>query len=431
VLREDGPRLRRSLGVIDLTSFGVGCTIGAGIFSMTGEAAAHQAGPAVALSFVLASLVCFIAGLCYAEFAAMVPIAGSAYSYAYVTCGEIVAWIVGWCLSLEWLFAASIVAISWSGYVTAALRDIGIQLPQAFTTSPFAVDTAGHLVATGGWIDLPAVLVIVGCTLLLLVGTNASATVNNIIVLAKVVVLSVLVVVGARYIHSENWQPFIPPNTGRFGEFGWSGIARAAGVLFFAYTGFDGVSTLAEEARNPQRTVPLSLFASLFICTVLYVAVSLVITGLVSYSSLNVPDPLYYAVSVSHAPLGTVQLLVGVIAIVGLISVILTSIAGQVRIFFSMSRDGLLPERFGRVGEIRQTPYVAIMITGTVAAVTAGVVPLGLLGELVSMGTLLAFAMVCIGIIVLRRTAPGVPRPFRTPGAPFLPAVGALSCFVL
>jgi basic amino acid/polyamine antiporter, APA family len=427
-----GPQqLKRTLGIVGLTAFGVGCTIGAGIFSLTGEVAAHQAGPAVTLAFVLASVACFFAGLCYAEFAAMVPIAGSAYSYAYATLGELVAWIIGWSLMLEWLFSASVVAISWSGYVTAALKDLGVVVPAVIASSPLTVDLHGHLVATGGIVDLPAVLVTLGCTALLLFGTKTSANVNTTIVIAKVLALTALIIAGASYVHVANWHPFVPTNSGEFGHFGWSGVARGAATLFFAYIGFDGVSTLAEEAKNPQRTLPWSLFASLFICTVLYVGVSLVITGLTDYRGLDVPDPLYYALNASHMPLLWLKGVIAIVAILGLISVVLASIVGQVRIFFAMARDGLIPAALGRVDKHRHTPYVGTLVTGGVAAVTAGFVPLGLLGELISIGTLLAFAMVCAGILILRRIAPEARRPFRTPWVPLVPVLGVVSCVAL
>ncbi len=428
---ERGAHLERALGFWSLTAFGVGCTIGAGIFSLTGEVAAHQAGPAVSLAFVLASLACFFAGLCYAEFAAMVPISGSAYSYAYVTLGELTAWIIGWSLVLEWLFSASLVAISWSGYAQAALRDLGLVFPPLLARAPFAVDAGHHVIATGAWLDLPAVAVVLACTALMLAGTRTSAAVNTAIVLAKVFALIVLVAVGARYVHPANWQPFIPANGGSFGQFGWSGLARGAGILFFAYIGFDGVSTLAEEARNPQRTLPLSLFASLLICTVLYVSVSFVITGLADYRSLAVADPLYYALSAARVPLGSVKALVSVVALVGLVSVVLASIVGQVRIFYSMARDGLLPPAFARVSGAHGTPVIGTLLTGGAAALIAGVVPLGTLGELISLGTLLAFTMVCVGVLVLRRIDPAAHRPFRTPWVPVVPALGIASCVVL
>lgn len=428
---ERGPHLERALGFWSLTAFGVGCTIGAGIFSLTGEVAAHQAGPAVSLAFVLASVACFLAGLCYAEFAAMVPISGSAYSYAYVTLGELAAWIIGSCLVIEWLFSASLVAISWSGYAQAALREFGVMLPPPLAQAPFTLDAHHHLTATGAWLDLPAVAVVLGCTALLLAGTRTSAAVNTAIVLAKVLALVVLVVVGARYVHPGNWQPFIPENTGSFGQFGWSGLARGAGILFFAYLGFDGVSTLAEEARNPQRTVPWSLCASLLICAALYVAVSLVITGLADYRSLAVADPLYHALSAAQVPLGSVKALVSVVALVGLVSVVLACIVGQVRIFYSMARDGLLPPALARMSGAHRTLVSGTLVTGGVAALIAGVIPLAALGELISLGTLLAFAMVCLGVLVLRRIEPGAARPFRTPWVPLVPALGIVSCVAL
>jgi len=425
-----GHRLPRSLGIMGLTAFGVGCTIGAGIFSLTGDVAAHQAGPAVTLSFLMASVACFFAGLCYAEFAAMVPIAGSAYSYAYATLGELVAWLIGWSLILEWLFSASVVAISWSGYVTASLKDLGIPLPAKISASPFAIDMHNHITATGAWINLPAVIVTLACMALLLYGTRASATVNTTIVIAKILALIAVIVVGAHYVHTANWHPFVPASTGISGQFGWSGVARGAATLFFAYIGFDGVSTLAEEAKNPQRTVPWSLFLSLAICTIVYVGVSLVITGLTDYRALGVDDPLYFALSASKAPVAWLKVVVAVVAFFGLISVVLASIVGQVRIFYAMARDGLLPRIFGAVGK-RQTPWFGTLVTGLVAAITAGFVPLDELGELISIGTLLAFAMVCGGVWIMRYLAPQARRPFRTPWVPLIPLLGIVCCVAL
>jgi basic amino acid/polyamine antiporter, APA family len=428
---ESRAHLPRSIGFLGLTAFGVGCTIGAGIFSLTGEVAAQHAGPAVSLAFVLASVACFLAGLCYAEFAAMVPISGSAYSYAYVTLGELSAWLIGWSLVLEWLFSASLVAISWSGYAQAALADLGLKLPAALSRAPLAVNAAHHLTASGAWIDLPAALVVAGCTALTLAGMRTSALVNTVVVVAKVFALLVLVLVGARYLHPGNWRPFVPANTGSFGDFGWSGVMRGAGTLFFAYLGFDGVSTLAEDARNPQRTLPWSLFASLLICAVLYVAVSVVVTGLAGYRTLGVADPLYSALAAAHAELGAVKALVAVVAIVGLVSVVLTSIVGQVRIFYSMARDGLLPDWFAHLSPGKHTPVAGTLVTGAVATVLAAFVPLATLGELISIGTLLAFAAVCAGVVVLRRIAPEARRPFRTPWVPVVPALGLASCLAL
>jgi APA family basic amino acid/polyamine antiporter len=425
-----GVHLHRSLGVVSLTAFGVGSTIGAGIFVLTGGEAAHHAGPAVTYAFILASLACFFAGLCYAEFAAMVPIAGSAYSYAYATMGELVAWIIGWCISLEYVFSAAVVAIGWSGYTQSALGDIGIHVPALLSAAPFKLVT-GHIVTTGTLVDLPAVLVTLGCTLLLVVSTRHSAILNTIIVSAKVAAIGIIIVVGARYVDPANWHPFVPPNAGEFGSFGWSGVARAAGVVFFAYIGFDGISTLAEECHHPQRTIPLSLFAALAICTALYIGVSLVITGLTPYGGLDVPDPIYFALSTVQADLGWLKFLVAVVAVFGLISVILFSLLGQVRILYAMGRDGLMPAALARTSPRFKTPYVGTLWTGALAALTAGFVPLSILGELISIGTLLAFAMVCAGILVLRRTAPEAHRPFRTPWVPLVPVLGVLCCITL
>jgi APA family basic amino acid/polyamine antiporter len=429
-----GPRLRRTLSTLQLVAFGVGCTVGAGIFSLTGEVAAHTAGPAVSLAFVVASIACFFSGLCYAEFAAMVPVSGSAYSYAYATLGEIVAWIIGWSLITEWLFSVSVVAISWSGYTTAALKDLGVALPAVLAQAPFGVNDSGHVVLTGGWIDLPAVAVVLACTAIALTGTRSSALVNTTIVAVKIAALVALVAVSAAYVNPANWHPFVPSNTGTFGSFGWSGVARGAAVLFFAFIGFDGVSTLAEDARDPQKTVPRSLFISLFIVTVLYVAVSTVVTGLAGYKNLAVPDPLYFALSAGDsgaAPIKVVKALVAVVAIVGLVSVVLANILGQVRIFYSMGRDRLLPPAFCRLQGSAQVPAVATLVTGAGAAALGGVFPLGLLGELVSIGTLLAFVMVCLGVMILRRIAPDAPRPFRTPWVPVVPLLGVISCSAL
>ena len=423
--------LKRSLGAFGLTAFGVGCTVGAGIFVLTGTVAAQHAGPATAISFALAGLVCLVAGLCYAEFAALVPVAGSAYSYAYASLGELVAWCIGWSLMLEYLFSAALVAIGWSGYLTSTLADLGWQVPATFAAAPFRIDDAGHLVTTGSRINLPAVLLVFACTALLVVGTRLSASVNLVIVTVKVAAILAVVVVGWHLIDAANWHPFVPPNTGKFGAFGWSGVLLGAGVVFFAYLGFDAVSTLAEETKSPQRTVPISLFASLAICTVLYIGVSLVITGLISYRELDVPDPLYRALDAAGPDLVWLKAFVAVTAVVGLVSVVLTCLLGQVRIFYAMACDGLLPSAFARVHPRLATPHVGTALTGAVAAVTAGIVPLDVLGELISIGTLLAFSIVCAAVPVLRRTRPDAHRPFRAPFVPALPLLGVLSCVVL
>jgi len=427
----DRPALQRTLGILNLTAFGVGNTVGAGIFVYAGTVSAAHAGPAVTLCFILASIVCFFAGLCYAEYASMVPVAGSAYSYAYATFGELVAWIIGWCIMFEYLFSASLVAISWSGYVTSSLGDLGIHIPAVLANAPLRADAASHIALTGAWINLPAVLVTLACTALLIVGTRKSAIVNSVIVIAKVLALLVLVAACLPHIDSRLWHPFIPPNSGKFGEFGWSGVLQGAGIVFFAYIGFDGVSTLAEEAKNPQRTMPWSLGLSLAICTALYIAVCLAVTGIADYHLLNVPDPLYKALSLARANLSWLKALIAVVAGFGLIPVILLSLLGQVRIFFAMGRDGLLPAAFSRCSQRFHTPHVGTIVTGIASAFFAGLFPLDILGELISIGTLMAFAIVCFGIIVLRRRMPDTERPFRTPWVPVVPILGVISCLVL
>jgi len=432
-------QLRRTLGVVQLTAFGVGCTVGAGIFVLTGTVAAQHAGPGVAMSFALAGAVCLIAGLCYAEFAALVPVAGSAYSYAYATLGELIAWLIGWSLMLEYQFSASLVAIGWSGYLTSSLSDLGVKVPARLATAPFTLNAAGHFVLTGGWVNLPALLVVAGCTALLIRGTNVTASVNLAIVLAKVIAILAVVGVGFRYVHPANWHPFIPPNTGHFGHFGWSGVMAGAGIVFFAYLGFDAVSTLAEETERPQRTVPISLFASLLICTLLYIGVSVVITGMIKFTALDVPDPLYSALTAAGSSLTWLKAVVAVTAILGLVSVVITCLIGQVRIFYAMARDGLLPEAFGAVHPRLGTPHLGTLMTGAVSALTAGFVPLDVLGELISIGTLLAFAIVCAAIPILRRRTPVCLDQagktsrvaFRTPLVPFIPLLGVASCLIL
>ncbi len=419
--------LQRTLGTFSLTCFGVGSTIGAGVFVLTGTVAAEHTGPAVAIAYLLASLVCLLAGLCYAELASMIPVAGSAYSYAYATLGEGVAWIVGWCLVLEYLLSGSIVAIGWSGYARAAGEEVGLRLPSMLIRPPLELNSAHQLVRTGALVDLPAFALVVLCTQLLLRGVRVSAAVNSAFVSIKVVVLVFVVCVGFGSVHSANWSPFIPPNRGEFGTFGWSGVLRGAAILFFAYTGFDAVSTLGQESRDPQRTIPRSLLVSLAICALIYLAVGLLVTGLVSYRSLNVPDPIYFAFSRAGSDLRWAKVAVSILTVFGLISVTIVNLLGQVRIFYAMGRDRLLPPAFASVDRTG-TPRIGTIITGVVAAIAAGTLPLSLLGELVSIGTLLAFAVVCGGVLVLRVTRPEEPRPFRVPFAPWTPVLGVLAC---
>ena len=420
--------LKRSLTATQLTLLGIGAVIGAGIFVLSGHAAAEHAGPAIVLSFIIAGIACAFAGLCYAEFAAMLPVSGSAYSYSYATLGEFVAWFIGWNLVLEYMFAASTVAVGWSGYLNSFLGHFGAALPESLAAAPLNV-VDGAIVYTGGIVNLPAVAIIAAVSGLCYVGITQSAFVNSIIVAIKVTVIVLFVAFAASYVNPDNWHPFIPENEGP-GKFGMDGVIRGASVVFFAYIGFDAVSTAAGEAKNPQRDMPIGILGSLAICTVIYIIVSLVLTGLLPYPELATPKPV--ATALEHYPaLGWLKLLVELGAIAGLSSVILVMLMGQPRIFLSMSNDGLLPKLFAKVHPKFQTPYLGTIIVGVFAAMLAGFLPIGLLGELVSMGTLLAFATVSIGVLVLRRTRPDLKRPFRVPAAPLVCTLGAASCLYL
>jgi APA family basic amino acid/polyamine antiporter len=421
--------LRRSLGALNLTLLGIGAIIGAGIFVLTGSAAAQYAGPAILLSFVLAGLGCLFAGLCYAEFASMIPIAGSAYTYAYATLGEFIAWIIGWDLILEYLFAAGTVSVGWSGYFVAFLKDYaGINLPAALTSAPLRSTGGLSMETTGAIVNFPAVALVAILTTLLVLGIQQSARVNNIIVIVKVTIVLLVIGFGLMFVTPSNWTPFIPPNAGEFGQFGWSGIVRASGVIFFAYIGFDAVSTAAQEAKRPQRDLPIGILASLAICTVLYILMALVMTGMAHYSELNVANPVYVAIDKAGAGIAWLKPIVALGAIAGLGSVVLVMLLGQPRIFYSMARDGLLPAVFGKVHPRFQTPYVSTIVTGTVAGVIAGLFPIQILGELVSIGTLLAFVIVSAGILVLRYRSPNLIRPFKTPFVPVVPILSILIC---
>jgi APA family basic amino acid/polyamine antiporter len=432
--------LKRALGPVNLTALGIGAVIGAGIFVLTGQAAAKYAGPAIVFSFVLAGLACAFAGLCYAEFSAMIPISGSAYTYGYATLGEFVAWIIGWDLILEYLFAASTVAVGWSGYVVSFLQELGITIPAAFISGPYThvtppgapwwniwrLFTEGW-VSTGAVLNVPAMFIVGFITFLLVLGIKESATFNNVVVEIKMSVILTFIAVGIAYINRNNWHPFIPPSLVP-GEFGWSGVVRGAGVIFFAYIGFDAVSTAAQEAKNPQRDMPIGILGSLAICTVLYIAVALVLTGIVSYTKLNDPAPIAVAINSLGPSVAWLRPIIKIGAIAGLSSVILVMMLGQPRIFYTMSKDGLLPPVFSAVHPKFRTPWIAQILTGAIAMLVAGLFPIGLLGELVSIGTLLAFAIVCAGVFVLRFTDPEIPRPFRTPAFWLIAPLGVIFC---
>ena len=423
---------KRTLGPISLISLGIGSVVGAGIFVQTGQAAALYGGPAIAISFVISGLACLLAGLCYAELAAMIPVSGSAYTYTYGSLGEIFAWIVGWCLILEYLFSGAAVAVSWSGATRDILAEFNLVLPSSIASAPLDV-VNGKLVTTGALINFPAVFISLVLTYVLYIGIKESASFNNVMVLIKVGVLLALIGYGIWYFsgHRElvraNWSPFIPANSGVFGEHGWSGIFRGAGAIFFAYVGFDCVSAAAQETKNPQRDLPIGLLGTLLIVSFLFIAVSLVLTGLVHYSKLNVDAPFIYALQQVQAP-ALFRYLIEAATLAGLTSVILVSLLGQPRIFFAMAKDGLLPATFAKIHPKHGTPHVTTWITGIACAIISGLFPLNLLGELISIGTLLAFALVCAGVLVLRRTEPQAPRSFRTPWVPFVPILGIVIC---
>jgi basic amino acid/polyamine antiporter, APA family len=417
-----GEGLAKTLGPLSLVGLGIGCIIGAGIFVLTGKAAASFAGPAISLSFVLAGIACAFVGLCYAELAAMIPVSGSAYTYTYATIGEIFAWIIGWDLVLEYGMGAATVAVGWSGYAVSLLASFGIQFPPEWAQASGEIVKHADGTFGVGILNLPAVLVVAVLTTLLMLGTKESARVNNVMVAFKLFVVAVVILVGAMYVNRANWTPFIPRNTGTFGEFGWSGILRGSSVVFFAYIGFDAVSTAAQEARRPQTDMPVGILGSLIICTILYILMALVMTGMVSYQQLGVPDPV--AVAMDQTGIGWLSILVKLAALAGLTTVIFVLLFGQARIFFSIARDRLLPPFFSNVHPRFHTPFASQALIGLVVALIAACFPIGLLGEMVSIGTLFAFLLVCAAVLHLRRSAPQVARPFRTPGSPWLPLLG-------
>jgi len=422
-------RLKRALGATNLTALGIGAIIGTGIFVLTGTVAAQNAGPAVVLSFVLAGVASIFAALCYSEFASLVPMAGSAYTYGYATLGELFAWIIGWDLILEYALGAVTVSIGWSGYVVSFLHDIGIQIPAELSAARGTLVTLADGTQVTAIFNLPAVIIIAIVTLLLVVGIRESANVNNVIVFVKVAVVLLFIFGAVHAVNPANWHPFIPPSTGVRGHFGWSGVTQGAGIVFFAYIGFDAVSTAAQEAKNPQRDMPIGIIGSLLICTVLYIAVSAVATGIVPYLQLDVPDPI--AVAADHAGLGWMSAAIKLGAIAGLSSVILVMLLGQSRIFWTMADDGLLPKFVSRVHPKFRTPWITTILTGIVVAFFAALFTVREAGSLVSIGTLLAFVIVSIGVLVLRIREPHLPRTFKTPAVWVVAPLGALSALYL
>jgi APA family basic amino acid/polyamine antiporter len=422
---QDG--LKRALGWASLMAMGIGGIIGAGIFVLTGQAAADYAGPAVTISFLLSGLACAFVALCYAELAALIPAAGSTYTYTYVTLGEIFAWIIGWNLVLEYAAGAATVAVGWAGYFNRVMQGFGIHLPEAFTSAYFS--SAHGTAAAHGIFNVPAAAIILLLSALLMRGTSESSLFNNIIVAIKVTVVLLVIFFGAAHIDGANWTPLIPENTGHFGHFGWSGVVRGASVVFFAYIGFDAVSTAAQEAHTPQRDVPIGILGSLVICTILYVAVAAVATGVVSYKELGVPDPI--AVAMDKTGVAWLSWVVKFGALAGLTTAILVLLFGQTRVFYAMAQDGLLPKVFQTLHPVWRTPAVSQALIGVFVALAAGLFPINILDEMVSIGTLAAFALVCLAVLHLRRRHPELPRPFRAPGSPLLPLLGIASCMAL
>ena len=439
--------LRRTLSASNLVALGIGAIIGAGLFVRTAAAAADHAGPSVTLSFILAAIGCGLAGLCYAEFASMIPIAGSAYTYSYATMGEVTAWVIGWDLVLEYAVGAATVSIAWSEYLNKLLETFGTSIPYQFCHSPFQTSDAG----VQGLINIPALFIVAVLSLVLIRGTKESASVNGIIVIAKVAIVLLFIFIGWSYMNPVNHNPYIPVNVGEqklangeigfleffeqdFGKFGWTGIISGAGVVFFAFIGFDAVSTAAQEAKNPKRDMPIGILVSLIVCTVLYVLFSHVLTGVANYkefASVGKEASVAYAIETYMHSYHWLSILVTVAILAGFSSVILVMLLGQSRVFYSMSKDGLVPKVFSDVHPVYQTPYKSNLIFLGFVGVFAAFVPGDVVGDMTSIGTLFAFVLVCIGVMVMRKTDPHTPRPFKTPLMPLVPILGALACLLM
>jgi basic amino acid/polyamine antiporter, APA family len=421
--------LKRSLSAYNLVALGIGAIIGAGLFSITGVAAATNAGPAITISFVVAAFGCAFAGLCYAEFASMIPVAGSAYTYSYATLGEFIAWVIGWDLVLEYALGAATVAISWSRYLGKFLEHYDIHIPHYLAMSPYETATLADGTVVSGGINLPAIIIVIFVSAVLIKGIQESAFVNSIIVMLKVSVVLIFIFLGWKYINPDNYVPYVPANNGTFGEFGFSGIIRAAGIVFFAYIGFDAVSTAAQESKNPKRDMPIGILGSLVVCTILYVLFAHVMTGLANYKEFAGQDGIApVAVAISHTPYKFLQQAIILAILGGYTSVILVMLMGQSRVFFSMSKDGLLPAFFSAVHSKFKTPYKSNLLFMVFVGLFAGFVPARVVGEMVSIGTLLAFVLVCVGVWVMRVKMPEAPRGFKTPMVPLVPILGIIIC---
>ena len=421
--------LKRTLGPMNLTAMGIGAIIGAGLFIITGDVAAHYSGPGIIISFIIAATICTFAALCYAEFASLIPIAGSAYTYAFVAIGEFFAWIMGMALTVEYLFSFCTVAVGWSGYLNSLLTDLGAPITAVFSQAPLMYSPEAGWTATGSYFNLPAMIIIALLAWLISRGIQTAAFLNDLLVIMKLGVIVLFIGFGIAYINADNLTPFIPANTGIFGEFGWSGILRGSGIAFFAFLGFDAVATLAQEAKNPQRDMPVGMIGSLVICTIVYIAFAFVMTGVTPYSTLGVPDPVGVAINAFGPSFTWLRYIVKFAILSGLTSVILVMMTAQARIFYTMAHDGLVPAIFGKTHPVYRTPFNTTWILAGTGILLAGLFPVNILGPLTSIGALFVFGMVCFGVLVLRFTQPTLHRPFKTPFTPWVPLFGTLACF--
>lgn len=427
---EDGHHgLKRHLGWIQLVTIGIGAIVGAGIFVITGTAAAQYAGPGIVLSLFIAAAICVLAGLCYAELSSLIPSAGGSYAYAYVALGELPAWMIGWSVTGQYIMSIATVAVGWSGYLRSFLRDWGLKLPAACSSSPFQYEIGQGWKLSGSLIDLPAVLLLALMGIMVSIGIKAAARFNSLMVVIKLCTVVLFILIGLPYVNTGNWFPFIPENTGHFGNFGFSGILRAAGLLFFAYIGFDTVATLAQEAKNPQKDLPRGILGSLLLSASLYVILAAVLTGVVSYTLLDVPDPIAIALNAMGPSFFWVASVVKVAILAALASVSLVQLLGQSRTFMAIGKDGLLPKFFSRLNKKTQTPVTGSLITAVATMILAGLFPVEILGQLVCIMTLFIYGVVCLGVWILRHTHPEFKRTFKVPFVPWIPLLGILACF--